>query len=296
MYDSPIKVDEIAVADQVAMLLSEVASAHKKQLQPSATARSKAMRRRREASAQIEHAKQELENSLPVEWQLRSAISERVQSLTAEIGQIDLDTQMADLDVDFARLDLSFLRWKAPLEVTMPERHRNMNGVFGVVHRKIQVPRFAVFTLDSNTLRLSVSEMFIPGSEGGHHRLGYDWKVSPESLQWLTKFYELKTLSDEIWCASHGRLPKYDLTARFTGRIPDEVRTLIKAEQQKNRFDNLVLVCEAEWTAMEYTPPALAHIDPLVVGTLHGQAWLVTAFDKTPVEEFVEKNYAKKKV
>lgn len=78
------------------------------------------------------------------------------------------------------------------------------------------------------------------------------------------------------------------LTAGFLGLMPVEVKKQI--DEAKPFFDTeLYLIKETnpdEWNA------SVVSIDPLVVGLFNEQAYLITRFDTTPIEEYVAREFS----
>jgi hypothetical protein len=85
--------------------------------------------------------------------------------------------------------------------------------------------------------------------------------------------------------------------ADFAGVIPEAVREIIR--EAKPSFEQILLVAETNnWSISSeaYVQPQPAMIpvgeDPLVVGRRDRSFWLITAFDTTPAEDFVRREYA----
>lgn len=81
--------------------------------------------------------------------------------------------------------------------------------------------------------------------------------------------------------------------ARFIGLIPEKVREEINGLNKVDGFSarrengpNIWIVSECDWETRSLPP------DPLVIVNIEHDAWLVAAFDTTPVERIVSAEFA----
>ena len=80
-----------------------------------------------------------------------------------------------------------------------------------------------------------------------------------------------------------GRDIRISLTDNFSGLIPTDVKK--ECIEAHDMFDDVFLVKEANWQ-IEFIEK-----DPLIIGILHGEAYLVSHFDCTPFEHYVKSEF-----
>ena len=73
------------------------------------------------------------------------------------------------------------------------------------------------------------------------------------------------------------------LTDTFSGLIPADVKK--ECMEVYEMFDDLFLVKEANWQI------ELIEKDPLIIGMLHGEAYLISHFDCTPFEHYAKSEF-----
>jgi hypothetical protein len=76
---------------------------------------------------------------------------------------------------------------------------------------------------------------------------------------------------------------RISLTDKFSGLIPTDVKK--ECIEAHSLFDDVFLVKEANWQI------ELIEKDPLIIGILHGEAYLVSHFDCTPFEYYVKSEF-----
>lgn len=81
------------------------------------------------------------------------------------------------------------------------------------------------------------------------------------------------------------------IESKYSGIIPNDVRAKIH-EAKRDFGDRIIILTEApkKWQvgSVRVNRPRL---DPLVLGYMHGQFWLITEYDTTPAEEWVKNNF-----
>jgi hypothetical protein len=81
----------------------------------------------------------------------------------------------------------------------------------------------------------------------------------------------------------------YGLNATFSGVIPLETKEKIREAQRSQAFEDIRVLAEADWSLERYANPYYA--DPIVVGLVEGQMWVIDVFDPTPLEEYIAKEF-----
>lgn len=127
-------------------------------------------------------------------------------------------------------------------------------------------------------------------------RLNAHWG-SLEGVSKMPKFirreYE-KAMSDVCsWTGPNMTFRSLSLSYSYKGVVPDEIRTLIRKEQQEDRFDELGFICEVDrWeiSGQKNPPPQL--MDPIVVGIKNETIFVLGSFDPTPTEEYLLREFA----
>ena len=218
---------------------------------------------------------------LPVESELREKLNTKRNRLVAELqmrlSQLQLEETAYLLDQEFNRIDMSFLH-----KARFSEEH------------KCGVPLFAVFSIGDPFCSFMHKMVWtrVPESmtgRGWHHTL--ESNVPPE----LLSFFNLKGLYESSSQAlpANRRITGIEskMQARFTGVIPQAVRELIRLSAPK--FDRILLVTEApKWhISQRLLPEPTPTGDPLVIGQKSGLFWLLAAFDTTPSEEYVKREF-----
>lgn len=154
-------------------------------------------------------------------------------------------------------------------------------------------PRFAVYNLDDTQCCFQVEE---------RSYIGGQWFQTSSIPKVLHPYFEdvyrrLKRKGRKVRLA-HQVNPfietqaKFTITQVFAGLIPLVVRKKIQ-RAEKGSFSNLLLVTEAEkWKlskVVEHRPKQV--VDPLIIGLIENQAYLITSFELTPTEEMVAREF-----
>lgn len=227
--------------------------------------------------------KEALGRTFPVEEDVRGKAVRMLLSTEKEISRYEL-TPLLDL---LPTIDLSFLAWKKP------------NGY----------PGFSVYSLDNpectisfkngeagrrDAVRLTMNEGVVsivkPVGVADVHEGSL---VLSPNLPSAVKHYYLDPNLRRLFkqqCRDEG-LESITLTSRYTGVMPDWVRERIHGFLNRGpneiRFDCMFIVAEAPaWS--KSTVKAIPVGDPLVIGLKDRNAFLVAAYDLTPVEKLAE--------
>jgi hypothetical protein len=232
-----------------------------------------------EEIAQQEALKQELQTRhqtavkqlLPVEAALKEDLDKEHNRLSHEcwrkINELNRELVPARIDEKYQRIDMSFLsrrKWS--------EKY------------KCALPLFAVFDIKSDSCQLT-SQI----SRDDWHRF-HDSLSSAPVLAKHFNFEPLRKMAQEAFNQHRYYGVSATITARFTGAIPQPVRDRIR--QATGDFDAILLVTEApEWELSLKPIPQPITRDPLVIGQKGENFWLITAFDTTPAEEYVKREF-----
>lgn len=198
---------------------------------------------------------------LGVEMQAKLLLGERINALKQEKLAI---TAYEKLPGEKRRVSNEVLAWrkKEPLIVS---------------GYPIPLPELALFSIDHPTLRFSSSHRghgsFEPGLPSGFHQYYQD-------------------LRDQVVRPSQdsfGYVVTSTLTATFSGVIPADTRQKIAEVRSSEVFSDIRMLAEAEWAYDEVPEPLYA--DPIVVGIIGEEMWVIDIFDPTPIEEYIAREF-----
>lgn len=140
----------------------------------------------------------------------------------------------------------------------------------------VPVPELAMFSLDDANFSLRTSGWT-------------DWRCTPDLPQALTlQYQDVFTALNGLDAKSHYRMG-HALIATFTGVIPAETKKKISAAKDSKAFSSIHLVAEADWTLDIHPNPYYA--DPIVVGLVNDEMWVIDVFDPTPLEEYAAREF-----
>lgn len=162
------------------------------------------------------------------------------------------------LDQRFPRIDLSFLKWR-----------RKADGW----------PVFAVYSPDSSICKFHSNLSDWGSSDAGCYPEFIDKLTDGCYADVYRKMKATLRRTGRVW-------ESMELYSKFKGVIPDAVRTKIKSVVDEKAFKHVVIVGEAAWENR------IVDLDPLVVGIIGEQGWLIDSFDLTPVERIVKSEFA----
>ncbi len=222
---------------------------------------------------------------LPVEASLKEALDTEYHSLHRQlyqrISQLRVELDDAKLDEAYQRIDMSFMsrrKWST--------------------EHQCALPLFSLFNIDA------------PDSvmEGHSTRSGHEGTIRNSSLAEPRLLLDLCAETAKLLAAKALQgLPSYTsqawaLSSRFAGGIPAAIRQ--KIAEAKPRFEQIYLVAEAPEWKLEFfqarsesgvhtrlNPKPIPQRDPLVIGQKQGKFWFIDAFDTTPAEEYVRKEF-----
>lgn len=140
-----------------------------------------------------------------------------------------------------------------------------------VADHTIPLPEVALFSLDQSIVQITSS----------WPRIG---EVTPSLPPSLTQLYE------DVWSSLNvGIRHTVRLIAAFSGVIPLETKTKIREAQKSKIFSDIRVLAEAEW-AVDVVP-APFYADPIVVGLVEDEMWVIDIFDPTPLEDYIAREF-----
>lgn len=87
----------------------------------------------------------------------------------------------------------------------------------------------------------------------------------------------------------NGYMFEYNMTATFSGLIPAETKEKIQEARKSNAFTQIRLLAETDWSIVQLPNPLYA--DPIVVGLIDDEMWVIDVFDPTPLEDYIAKEF-----
>jgi len=79
------------------------------------------------------------------------------------------------------------------------------------------------------------------------------------------------------------------IIAAFSGVIPAETKAKISDAKASMAFTDIRVLAEADWTVD--VQPAPYYTDPIVVGLVEDQMWVIDVFDPTPLEDYIAREF-----
>lgn len=212
-----------------------------------------------EAKRELEQAQRALDSLLPIEAEMRGALTKRIKDLRASAEN--------PFDQRYDRIDLRFLT------------RRRRQSLLGWQRA---APAFACFEPHKE----GGDVCSIQGSRHSSSEDRVNVLVTPHVV---TEYYE--DVANNIVLNRASKIIKCRISCRFAGAIPAKGRELIK--RGTDEFDGkLLLVTEApRWKVdleVQEPPP---DPDPLVVGYKDGVAWLLGHFDLTSAEAAIKAEF-----
>ncbi len=158
---------------------------------------------------------------------------------------------------------------------------------------KTTTPLFAMYSLTDPTMVLSVT--YSSGKSSGElvgPLIAHSVSSSPSLPEFLSEKYKPAIKTDQGCTFEFGTLiTKLVFNSTFSGFFPE--RTKVEIDVAKNLFGSqMYLVAPAEWT-LERVEHITQVEDPLVVGVLSKQMFLIDSFDCSPLEEYVKGKYVR---
>jgi len=109
---------------------------------------------------------------------------------------------------------------------------------------------------------------------------------------------KLQACYDDVFCLivekSSEKLKTITLEAQFTGAIPFEEKA--KINKACRVFEGVYIMAEVGKWNLKESAPTMTKVDPLVIGWDGKDLWLVTSFDTTTIEKYVEQVHAGKQL
>lgn len=195
-----------------------------------------------------------------IEQEAAAALDQRLSEVKSEQHKARAFEKFAG---EKLRVDNEVLTWRKP----EPLYHEGT---------LIKVPEIGLFGLGQPWLRLTTRWV-------GHGQ----WE--PALPRCLTELYSdvYNTLSSLY--KLHSYRQEFSIFAAFTGVIPADTKKKIREAQVSRAFDDIRLLAEAEW-AVQSTPSPL-YADPIVVGLVEDEMWVIDVFDPTPLEEYIAREF-----
>lgn len=163
------------------------------------------------------------------------------------------------------------------------------------------MPRLVLYSIDNPEAKFSYDgmELTVPGpdafnmvgvddyddeevAEANRHKAERPWSFIYEDIfDKLAKEYDKANEGDSS-------VEQVDYTTVFDGLLPTDVREIAKRERKN--FDGLYILAEVkEWKKNVIARPKYA--DPLLVGWSEPNFFVLAAFDLTPTEEYVQREF-----
>jgi hypothetical protein len=215
--------------------------------------------------AEIKRAKDAKKSLLGIEKNSSIAIDNRIKELEVERRGLG-----------YCKLSFEPLKW------------RNSKGLPRLVLYSIDRPD-AAFSFDGNELEVPGPTEFglisIDDSNAeGLATAATDKETNPEYFIYSDVFDKLEKEYDDSL-----DMDAVEYKTEFNGLLPTEVRELAKKE--KKNFENLYILAEVqEWKRNAIARPRKG--DPLLVGWDGASFWILAAFDLTPTEEYVKREFS----
>lgn len=205
---------------------------------------------------------------LPVEERAKKQVNDEIARKKARIERL----KAAEI-LDLPRLDASIFGWtkKQKAWKVMP---------FG--RQPLDVPVFAYIPIDHEVCTLSATR------RGYEERYGSNARPSAVTAQY-------EKIMNQMAHSLSGRITSVEISYRYEGVIPNNVREIIQAEKGGERFKSLGLVCEVDsWKITKTERPPREFLDPILVGEKAGALWVLASFDPTPVEQYLLNEFTTK--
>jgi hypothetical protein len=180
---------------------------------------------------------------------------------------------------EYKRLDLTPLRWRT-------KKGLPLLAIFSLTK--------GVFSIGARTKRSSSTDYW------GYRR----WRTSTKQVHTPSLPKPVKACFDDV-CARILDLARQKkktilLSAEFSGVVPLEAKQ--KIAEARKKFKNIFILAEVkDWkieerkaTTVKPEPAPIVHGDPLVVGWDGQGFWLITSFDTTSLECYIEQVHCAK--
>ena len=196
---------------------------------------------------------------LPIEKAAHAKLGERIQELTGEIKLAKQDFVSLMKYRGYKRLSHEPLQWR---------NHQN-------------APRLILFSIDSPVFAFFANTS-VARVDGAVTVETGCLPALPAALQ--CHYADVLTMM-ENWARKQKK--STTISTEFTGVIPESAKMHIA--HARTIFPQLFLLAEVKaWRQEERAP---TEVDPLVVGFMNDSLWLVHAFDTTPTEEYIQREF-----
>lgn len=196
---------------------------------------------------------------LPIEKAAHAKFGERIQTLNGDIKLAKQEFVSLVKHRGYKRLSHEPLKW------------RNSQMAPRLIPFSIDAPVFSFF---ANT---TVARM------GGEVKV--ETGTTPTLPTALQPYYADVLTMMENWAQKN--VKSTTLSAQFTGVIPES--TKMRIAHARTIFPQLFILAEVKtWRQNEQAP---TEVDPLVMGFANDSLWLVDAFDTTPTEEYIQREF-----
>ncbi len=186
----------------------------------------------------------------------------------------------------YRKINLDFFK-KTKLQRIEAKRNGNR------VKATIKVPMFSYHKLDTYSDRYCFqNSQFRVDIKGGQITYFDISNLNSDHIIYkkINAIYKKSNLPKQIlYCGRYlvadmlEREIRINATDKFSGLIPTEVKKEII--EAKDIFDEIFLVKEAKWQL------EIIEKDPLIIGLLNGEAYLISHFDCTPFEHYVKSEF-----
>jgi hypothetical protein len=145
----------------------------------------------------------------------------------------------------------------------------------------------------SNGIAVPQPELALFGLGQDHITLNSQWsghgEWNPTLPVGLTELYKdvyerLGSLNSRL-----GYSITHSLLAAFSGVIPAETKEKIRDATADQVFSDIRLLAETEWSLDVHPNPRYA--DPIVVGLVNCEMWVIDVFDPTPLEDYIAREF-----
>lgn len=211
-------------------------------------------------NGEIYRLNRELKSLYGIEAGAVTAINTRLAELTGEQRKARAYTRYKG---DKKLLSAEVLTWRKPEPL--------MHGTVAVPQ-----PEVGLFSLDQAELMLH-SQWLDHG----------EWQPAlPRKLtqQYKDVYGALGVLNNMMSFGS-----AFSIRAAFSGLIPAETKEKIREAQSSAVFSDIRLLAETSWKLQETPQPFYA--DPIVIGLVDAEMWVIDVFDPTPLEDYIAREF-----
>ncbi len=213
--------------------------------------------------------KQNRPEFLGIEAEASAQYSEGVQKRTAAIDRLTKETSAG-------RRKQTQAQNKRALAAKLSQKYHRLNLKHLELRDESGWPKLGFFALTSANCLFSA----------GWNREGHTVVSSSEpALPRFIRSYYSDVFATLRRLVHSRRLQQAAIRCRFTGVIPDEVKS--KIVEAKKDFKTILILAEIPKWSLTLTPERLPVGDPLVVGIAGEEAFLITDFDTTSLEDQV---------